>query len=80
MREKGRHYRQHESSRYMLRFIKRIAIGSIIILWGSLLVLKQVGLISKEVSTWPFVFVAFGTLLIASGIYRLFTREKPAFS
>jgi len=53
------------------RAIDQMAIGSIILLWGCLLVLKQVGLMDKSASTWPFPLTAFGILLIAGGIYRL---------
>ena len=53
------------------RAIDQMAIGSIILLWGCLLVLKQVGLIDANVSTWPFPLTAFGILLIAGSIYRL---------
>lgn len=51
--------------------IDQMAIGSIILLWGCLLVLKQAGLINQNASTWPFPLTAFGILLIAGGIYRL---------
>jgi hypothetical protein len=53
------------------RAIDQMAIGSIILLWGSLLTLKQVGIIEKNVSTWPFALTAFGILLVIGGIYRL---------
>jgi hypothetical protein len=53
------------------RAIDQMAFGSIILLWGGLLALKQVGLIDQNASTWPFPLTAFGILLIAGGIYRL---------
>ncbi|MGD0028670.1 MAG: hypothetical protein ABSC91_07005 [Candidatus Bathyarchaeia archaeon] len=53
------------------RAFDQMAIGSIILLWGCLLVLKQVGLIDENVITWPFPLTAFGILLIAGAIYRL---------
>jgi hypothetical protein len=53
------------------RAINQLAIESIILLWGSLLILKQVGIVEENVSTWPFPLAAFGILLVASGIYRL---------
>lgn len=65
-----------ENERYALKAVDQMAIGSIILLWGSLLMLEQVGIIDRSLSTWPFVFVAFGMLLIAGGEYRLRTREK----
>jgi hypothetical protein len=36
-----------------------------------LLSLKQVGIIEKTMSTWPFALTAFGMLLVIGGIYRL---------
>jgi hypothetical protein len=53
------------------RAIDQLAFGSLILLWGSLLVLKEAGIIQKNVSTWPFPLAVFGILLIASGIHRL---------
>jgi hypothetical protein len=54
------------------RAIDQLAIGSTILLWGSLLALKQVGIIDKNVSTWPFPLTLFGVLLVVGGIYRLY--------
>lgn len=51
--------------------IDHLAFGSIILVWGILLLLKQVGIIEKNVSTLPFPFVAFGALLVVSGIIKL---------
>jgi hypothetical protein len=51
--------------------INHLAFGSIILPWGILLSLKQVGIIEKNVSTWPFPIVAFGILLVVSGIIKL---------
>jgi len=67
-----------EDKRYMLRTINRLDIGSIILLWGSLLTLKEFGIIGKDVDTLPFVLVAFGILLVFGGIYRLMARERTA--
>jgi hypothetical protein len=53
------------------RAIDQLAIGSVILLWGILLTLKQVGIIDKNVSTWPIALTAFGILLVAGGIHRL---------
>ncbi len=57
------------------RAIDQLAIGAIILLWSSLLILKQIGLIASNVSTWPFALAAFGILLVAGGIYRLSTSR-----
>jgi hypothetical protein len=59
------------ASKLRRRAIDQLAIGSVALLWGSLLALKQVGMIEKSVSTWPFPLTAFGVLLIAGGVYRL---------
>lgn len=76
MREEDYHHELSQDKRYRLKAIDQMAIGSILILWGSLLALKQVGIIAKDVSTWPFVFVAFGTLLVLGGIYRLYAGKQ----
>jgi hypothetical protein len=59
------------SNKLRTRAIDQLALGSIILLWGSLLTLKQTGTIEKNASTWPLPLTAFGTLLAADGIYRL---------
>jgi hypothetical protein len=70
--EENQHNKQlkneHSSKK---RAIDQLAIGAIILLWGILMSLKQIGIIEKSVSTWPFALTAFGMLLLASGIYRL---------
>jgi len=58
-------------SRLRKHAINQLAFGSIILLWGSLLALKQAGIIPANVSTWPYPLTAFGILLVAAGIYRL---------
>jgi hypothetical protein len=58
-------------SKLRRRVFDQLAIGSIILLWGSPLTLKQVGIIDKNVSTWPFALTAFGILLVAGGIHKL---------
>jgi hypothetical protein len=64
-------------SKLRRRAINQLAIGSIILLWGSLLTLKQVGIMEKNVSTWPFVLAAFGILLVAGSIHRLSISKRP---
>jgi hypothetical protein len=80
MKEENYQYKQSEDKLYTLRAIDRLAIGAIVILWGSLLILREVGIIDEGVSTWPLVFVAFGLLLVLGGIYRLYVREKTAYA
>ena len=49
--------------------INQLAFGSIVFVWGILLVLKQVGIMSA--STLPFAFTAFGALFVVSGAVKL---------
>jgi hypothetical protein len=70
-RQRDGQLEKERPSRLRSRAFDQLAIGSIILLWGSLLALKQVGTIDKNVSTWPFVLTVFGILLVAGGIYRL---------
>jgi hypothetical protein len=65
--------------RHALEAVDQFAIGAIIFMWGSLLMLKQVGILDKNLSTWPFVFIAFGSLLVAGSIYRLKNRNGTPF-
>ena len=51
--------------------IGNLAWGSIILVWGILLLLKEIGIIAKNVSTLPFPFAAVGALLVLSGIIKL---------
>jgi hypothetical protein len=69
--QRDRRIDNEHPSKLRKRAINQLAIGSVILLWGSLLTLKQVGIIDKNVSTWPFALAAFGILLVAGGIYRL---------
>jgi hypothetical protein len=59
------------------RAIDQLAIGSVIVLWGILLTLEEVGIIDKNVSTWPIPLTAFGILLVAGGVYRLSRSRNP---
>jgi len=49
--------------------INHLAFGSIVFVWGILLILRQIGIIT--VSTWPFAFTAFGALFVISGVVKL---------
>ena len=57
--------------------VNHLAFGSIILVWGILLVLKEVGIIEESVSTWPFAFTAFGVVLVAAGVIKL-NRSRHA--
>jgi len=58
--------------------INQLAFGSIVFIWGILLALKQVGIIS--VSTLPFVFTALGALFVLSGTIKLSRSRDEACS
>jgi len=75
MKEENQHHGLSEAKRYKQRALNQLAVGFIIALWGSLLALKQVGIIQKDISTWSFPFITFGVLLIFGSIYRLHTRK-----
>jgi len=49
--------------------INHLAFGSIVFVWGILLVLREVGIIT--VSTLPFPFTAIGALFVISGAFKL---------
>jgi hypothetical protein len=74
VKEENHQYGLSEKKQRVSAAINRIAIGSIILLWGSLLMLKQIGLIEESVSTLPFVLTAFGAWVIFGGIYKYHTR------
>ncbi len=68
------HHGLSEKRRRVSSAINQVAIGALILLWGSLLMLKQIGVIEASVSTLPIVLTAFGALLIFGGIYKYRTR------
>jgi hypothetical protein len=69
-------YALSEKNRYTLTIVNRLGIGFIIIIWGSLLALRTIGIIDSNVSTWPFAFTAFGILLVFGGIFRYHFRNR----
>lgn len=58
-------------NRIRRRAIDQLAFGSLLVFWGSLLILKEFGIIEKNVSTWPFPLAVFGLMLFVSAIYKL---------
>lgn len=58
-------------NRIRRRAIDQLAFGSLLVFWGSLLILKESGIIEKNVSTWPFPLAVFGLMLFVSAIYKL---------
>jgi hypothetical protein len=57
------------------RAIDQMAFGSLILLWGVLLILRQIGILDRNMSTLPIIMAAFGLLLFLGGINRL-NRSK----
>jgi len=53
------------------RAIDELAIGSLLVFWGGLLILKELGIMEKNVSTWPFPLAVFSLMLFVSAIYKL---------
>jgi len=76
--QRDKQIRNEHSSKLRRHAINQVSIGFVILLWGSLLILKQVGMIDKNVSTWPFPLAAFGILLIAGGVYKLSRSQAEA--
>jgi hypothetical protein len=74
--EGHRGYRLSEDTRYSLRIINRLGIGSILFGWDTLLALKEFGFITKDISTLPYLLMTFGMLLVFGGTYRLRSRQK----
>lgn len=74
MKEENHPYGVSEQKRRVSAAINQVAIGALILLWGSLLMLKQIGVIEASVSTLPFVLAVFGALLVFGGIYKYRTR------
>ena len=62
---------QDHSSILRRKAIDRMAFGSLILLWGILLILRQVGVLPQNISTLPIIMAAFGLLLVIGGINRL---------
>jgi hypothetical protein len=62
---------KEQSNRLRRRAVDESAIGSLLVFWGSLLILKEFGIIEKSVSTWPFPLAVFGLMLFVSAIYKL---------
>jgi uncharacterized membrane protein YvbJ len=52
-----------------------IAIGAIILLAGIIVLMQQAGLISNNVSVWPFAIIIFGILIVIGALYGLSRRR-----
>ncbi len=53
------------------RVIDQMAFGSLILLWGVLLILRQIGILGRNMSTLPIIMAVFGLLLVIGGVNRL---------
>jgi len=53
-----------------------IVFGLLIVIWGVLLVLHQMGVIPKLVDIWPFAVIIVGVLIIAGALYKLRQRKS----
>lgn len=51
--------------------VDQTAIGGLVLLWGILLILRQIGILDRNMSTLPIIMAAFGLLLVIGGINRL---------
>jgi len=51
--------------------VDQMAIGGLVLLWGILLILRQIGILDRNMSTLPIIMAAFGLLLVVGGINRL---------
>lgn len=67
----------NQTSTLRRKAVDQLAIGGLILFWGTLLVLKQIGLIDQSISTLPIIIAAFGLLLVIGGINRL-NRARQA--
>lgn len=65
------------TSKLRRRAIDQMAFGSLILLWGILLILRQIGILDRNMSTVPIIMAAFGLLLVIGGINRL-TRSRQS--
>lgn len=53
-----------------------IVFGLLIITWGVLWLLHEMGIIPKIVEIWPFAVIIIGILIITGALYRLRQRKS----
>jgi len=51
--------------------INEIVIGFFILLFGTVWLLHQAGLLQATSWIWPFAFIYFGALIVIGAVYRL---------
>jgi len=54
-----------------------IAIGAIILLWGTFWLAQQLGWIAEKPEVWPIALIIFGLLIVLGALYRLGRRPLP---
>ena len=62
---------QDHTSTLRRKAVDQVAIGGLVLLWGILLILRQIGMLDRNMSTLPIIMAAFGLLLVIGSINRL---------
>jgi hypothetical protein len=62
---------QDQTGTLRRKAVDQMAIGGLVLLWGILLILRQIGILDRNMSTLPIIMAAFGLLLVVGGINRL---------
>ncbi len=62
---------QDQTGTLRRKAVDQMAIGGLVLLWGILLTLRQIGILDRNMSTLPIIMAAFGLLLVIGGINRL---------
>jgi uncharacterized membrane protein HdeD (DUF308 family) len=68
---------QDQTGTLRRKAVDQMAIGGLVLLWGILLILRQIGILDRNMSTLPIIMAAFGLLLVIGGINRL-NRARQA--
>lgn len=72
------YYRRMENECFGIphgRAVVAVAIGAIILIWGLILILQQLQIVSKTVDWWPLALMVFGVLMIMGAVYGLRRRR-----
>jgi uncharacterized membrane protein YvbJ len=75
--ERERYYRRYERECFGIPgggAIVGLAIGVIIVIAGLLWFMQQTGLVSSEVSVWPFAAIIFGILIVIGALFGMRRR------
>jgi uncharacterized membrane protein YvbJ len=71
-RERPEHYRRMEDECFGIPkggTVVGLAIGLIILLWGSIWFLQETGYVSSAVNVWPLAVIIFGILIVVGAFY-----------